>query len=134
MLKKYNINEIEKIIFEVKPWDIIFLHWDLAAWKTTLSKHIINNLLKINDEVKSPTYTYYNKYAENIYHFDLYRLKEYDEFFAIWWEDILDNNKNISIIEWPEVISKYYKPTIEIFLEKTDNEFERIIKINKSWI
>lgn len=134
MLKKYNINDIEKLIFEVVPWDIIFLYWDLAAWKTTLTKHIINNLLKINEEVKSPTYTYYNKYAENVYHFDLYRLKEYDEFFAIWAEDILDNDKNICIIEWPEIISKYYKPTIEIFLEKTDSDFERVIKINKSWI
>ncbi|MBT3728584.1 hypothetical protein HOF65_00670 [bacterium] len=39
----------------------------------------------------SPTYTYYNKY-NNIYHFDLYKLKSYDEFFAIGGEDILDNN------------------------------------------
>ncbi|MBT3726615.1 hypothetical protein HOG21_02715 [bacterium] len=30
----------------------------------------------------SPTYTYYNKYND-IYHFDLYRLKSYDEFFSI---------------------------------------------------
>jgi tRNA A37 threonylcarbamoyladenosine biosynthesis protein TsaE len=41
----------------------------------------------------------------------------------------LHNKENISIIEWPEIISKYYKPTIEIFLEKTDNENERIINI-----
>ncbi|MGB2111395.1 MAG: tRNA (adenosine(37)-N6)-threonylcarbamoyltransferase complex ATPase subunit type 1 TsaE [Patescibacteria group bacterium] len=27
----------------------------------------------MTDEVTSPTYTYYNKYAEN-YHFDLYRI------------------------------------------------------------
>ena len=49
-----------------------------------------------NWSITSPTYTYYNKYTLdnfiNIYHYDLYRLKDYDEFFAIWWEDILDNN------------------------------------------
>lgn len=129
MLKKYNLSDITKLELNISPWDIIFLHWDLAAWKTTLSKHLINNILQIKDDVKSPTYTYYNKYLDNIFHFDLYRLKNYDEFFSIWGEDILDNKENISIIEWPEIISKYYKPTIEIFLEKTDNEFERIIKI-----
>jgi tRNA A37 threonylcarbamoyladenosine biosynthesis protein TsaE len=42
---------------------------------------------------------------------------------------VLDNENNISIIEWPDLLKNYYKPTIEIFLEKTDNEFERNIDI-----
>lgn len=128
MLKKYNLDEIKNIKLNISTWDIIFLHWDLAAWKTTLSKHIINDLLWVKEEVKSPTYVYYNNYS-NIFHFDLYRIKDYDEFFAIGWEDILDNSENISIIEWPEVLKKYYKPTIEIFLKKTSNDLEREIEI-----
>ena len=58
---------------------------DLWVWKTTISKYILNNLLWIKEEITSPTYTYYNKYWNN-YHFDLYRLENYDEFFAIGWE------------------------------------------------
>lgn len=129
MFKRYNLDEINTINFVLKPWDIVFLNGDLASWKTTLSKHIINNILKVNKDVISPTYTYYNKYADNIYHFDLYRLKNYDEFFAIWGEEILDNPENICIIEWPELIKKYYSPTLEIYLNKTENEFERDIEI-----
>lgn len=131
MLKKYVLDKISEIKLDIKPWDIIFLHWDLASWKTTLSKHIINNLLWIKSDVISPTYTYYNKYGNNIYHFDLYRLNNYDEFFAIGWEEILDNPENISIIEWPEIIKSNFKPTIQIYIRKTENELEREIEIIK---
>ncbi|MDP5039017.1 MAG: tRNA (adenosine(37)-N6)-threonylcarbamoyltransferase complex ATPase subunit type 1 TsaE, partial [Candidatus Gracilibacteria bacterium] len=107
------------------------LYGDLAAGKTTLSKHIINNLLGEKSDVISPTYTYYNKYGENIYHFDLYRLTNYDEFFAIGGEDIIDDENNISIIEWPDLIKNYIKPTYEIYLDKTQYLNKREIEIIK---
>jgi tRNA threonylcarbamoyladenosine biosynthesis protein TsaE len=66
------------------------LKGDLGAGKTTLSKHILQNILGITDDITSPTYTYYNRYGDN-YHFDLYRISKYDEFFAIGGEDVLDN-------------------------------------------
>ena len=128
MKNKYLLNEIATIKFSLSKPKIIFLKWDLWSWKTTLSKHILNNLLWINEDITSPTYTYYNKYWNN-YHFDLYRLKNYDEFFAIWAEEILDNNSWIILIEWPDIIEKYYTPDIIISILKTDNENERIINI-----
>lgn len=130
MKKKFFLEDISKLDFEIKKPSIIFLRWDLWAWKTTLSKYIFKNILKIENEITSPTYTYYNKYGEN-YHFDLYRLQNYDEFFAIWGEEVLDNNSWVILIEWPDLIEKYYKPDIEIFLKKTENEFEREIEIKK---
>ena len=128
MIHKYSINNIKDLKIDLKKPSIVFLNWDLWAWKTTLSKHILNNLLSINEDITSPTYTYYNKYWEN-YHFDLYRLKDYDEFFAIWWEDILDNNNWIILIEWPDLINKYYKPDVIINLKKTEIDDEREIEI-----
>lgn len=141
MFKKYFLNNIKNISIQIKPWDIVFLYWDLASGKTTLSKHIINNILWVKKEIISPTYTYYNKYeipnpnpllpgeVAYCYHFDLYRLSNYDEFFAIGWEEILENPNNISIIEWPEILKNYFKPTVEIHLRKTENELEREIEI-----
>ena len=131
MIKKYDIDNIKDLEIDIQKPMIIFLKGDLWAWKTTLSKHILNNLLSIKEDVISPTYTYYNKYGEN-YHFDLYRLEKYDEFFAIWWEDILDNNSWIILIEWPEIIEKYYKADMIITLHKTQNENEREIEIIKN--
>lgn len=124
----YKLDEIKNINVLIKKGNIIFLNWDMRAWKTTLSKHIINDILWISEDVRSPTYTYYNKYGNNIYHFDLYRLKNYDEFFAIGWEEILDNPENICIIEWPDILRNYFLPDIEINLEKV-SENERFIEI-----
>nr|MDD3720311.1 tRNA (adenosine(37)-N6)-threonylcarbamoyltransferase complex ATPase subunit type 1 TsaE [Candidatus Gracilibacteria bacterium] len=132
MVKKYFIDDIKKIDITIEIPSIIFLYGDLGAGKTTIAKHIVNDLLGFKGDITSPTYTYYNKYKirnNNIYHFDLYRLKNYDEFFAIGGEEILDNNDGIIIIEWPEVIEKYYKPDISIKLKKTKNEDEREITI-----
>lgn len=125
---KYRLSEINDIKLDIKAPCVIFLRGDLAAWKTTLSKNILKNILWVQSEITSPTYTYYNKYGEN-YHFDLYRMKDYDEFFAIGWEDILDNNLWIILIEWPENIQKYYKPDIDILLEKTEEADTRKITI-----
>jgi tRNA threonylcarbamoyladenosine biosynthesis protein TsaE len=129
MKKKYSIENIQSIKIDIIKPSIIFIKGDLWAWKTTLTKHIISNILGKSYNIISPTYTYYNKY-EDIFHFDLFRLKTYDEFFAIWGEDILDNNEWIIIIEWPELLEKYYSPDIEIVLNKTEKEDERIIMIN----
>ncbi len=128
MKKKYSIDELKNLDFDIKKPCIIFLKWDLWAWKTTISKHILNNLLWINESITSPTYTYYNKYSEN-YHFDLYRINNYDEFFAIGWEDIFDNNSWVILVEWPDYIEKYYKPDLLINISKTEKNDERELEI-----
>lgn len=128
MLHKYSLDNINSLIININKPSLIFLKWDLWVWKTTISKYILNDLLGIDKIITSPTYTYYNKYQDN-FHFDLYRLDNYEHFFAIWGEEILDNNTWVILIEWPEIIEKFYKPDIEIILEKTDKENERLIKI-----
>lgn len=129
MTKKYNLNEIKELNIKISKPCIIFLKWDLWAWKTTLSKHIINNLLGLDENITSPTYVYYNKYNNDIFHFDLYRLSSYDEFISIGWEEVLDNNSGVIIIEWPELIQDYYKADIIIELIKTDKDDEREVNI-----
>lgn len=137
MKKIYKLNELINLAIDIKTPSIIFLYGDLWAWKTTISKHIINNLLWFPWNVKSPTYTYYNEYVgqtwiykwKKINHFDLYRLKNYDEFFAIWGEEILDNNEWIVLVEWPEILEGYYNPDMVIKMKKTDNEDEREIEV-----
>lgn len=135
MIQKYSLNNIKELKFDLKSTFIIFLKGDLWAWKTTISKHIIKNILWVKKEVTSPTYVYYNKYTWNlnwkkidIFHFDLYRLKNYDEFFAIGWEDIFDNNEWIIIVEWPELLEKYYKADLVINIEKGEKDDERVLQ------
>jgi tRNA threonylcarbamoyladenosine biosynthesis protein TsaE len=114
--------------FSISPACIIFLYWDLWAGKTTLSKEIISRYTLHNYVVTSPTYVYDNRYEE-IYHFDLYRMRDYDEFVSIGWEEILDNNTGIVIIEWPEMLEQFYIPDIIIRLDRTEIEGIRKIEI-----
>ncbi|NVP17573.1 tRNA (adenosine(37)-N6)-threonylcarbamoyltransferase complex ATPase subunit type 1 TsaE [Candidatus Gracilibacteria bacterium] len=128
MIKKYTIDNINSLKIDIKTPCVIFLNGDLGAGKTTISKYILNNLLGIEEVINSPTYTYYNIYGKN-YHFDLYRLSNYDEFFAIGGEDIMDNNSGVILIEWPDLISPYYKADIVINIKKTEIDNEREIEI-----
>ena len=125
---KYHLEDVPNIKLTLKKWSIVFLEGDLWAWKTTFVQNILKNHFWITDSVTSPTYTYYNKYENDIYHFDLYRLEKYDEFFAIGWEEVLDSWATC-FIEWPGILRKYYTPDIEIHFKKCDDEMSRDISI-----
>lgn len=128
MTKNYSLSMLSDLEIHIKKPSIIFLYGDLGAGKTTLSQEIIHRCIPDLEGITSPTYVYYNKY-QDIYHFDLYRLKDYDEFISIGGEEILDNNEWIILIEWPELIEKYYDADIKIYLEKDLNDTQRSIRI-----
>lgn len=131
MSQKYSLKEIADLKIDISKPCIIFLYGDLGVGKTTLSQSIIENNTHETHEVTSPTYVYYNKY-ENIYHFDLYRCRDYDEFVSIWGEEILDDNDGIVLIEWPEILEWIYKPDITIYLQNTSINKEREITLQYS--
>ena len=84
--------------------DIIILSGDLGSGKTKFTEGILS-YFELESEISSPTFTIVNEYSKdetNIYHFDVYRLEDIDEFFAIGGEEYFD--KGICIIEWGELI------------------------------
>ncbi len=126
--RKYVIKEefsLEDCLFSLLPWDRVFFYGDLGAGKSTFIRHLLR---KYYDEsslvVRSPTYTYYEKYMRDnfpiVYHCDLYRVDNYDGFVSIGGEEILDDNSNILLIEWPELLEWRVKPTkiVKIKLNK----------------
>ena len=84
--------------------DIIVLSGDLGSGKTKFTEGVLD-FFGLADEISSPTFTIVNEHhanAKNIYHFDVYRLADIDEFYAIGGEEYFSNG--ISIIEWGEII------------------------------
>ena len=125
------INLGKKIAGQLKKGDIIILSGDLSSGKTKLTEGVLT-YFNLQEEISSPTFTIVNEYdTENlkIYHFDLYRLADIDEFFAIGGEEYFE--KGASIIEWGELLEDYL-PDKYLKLEfSRDSNFEnrRIINI-----
>lgn len=121
----------KKIASQLKKGDIIILLGDLGSGKTKLTEGILS-YFGLQNEISSPTFTIVNEYdTENlkIFHFDLYRLADIDEFFAIGGEEYFE--KGASIIEWGEMLEGYIpKKYLKLeFSRDNVNENKRIIKI-----
>jgi len=68
----------------------------MGAGKTTF---VAKELKKY--PVTSPTFSIINQYAPNIFHADLYRIKNVSELYNTDFFDILYDDKNTFYIEWP---------------------------------
>lgn len=118
---KITLETLPDFLFDLNPGDRIFLIGNLGAGKTTFAQALIRKFLK-NPEasITSPTYTYYQTYPNNLYHFDLYRVEHPDDIIRIGAEEIFDNPESICIIEWPEILRESVTPTHIIRLSETE--------------
>lgn len=109
--------------------EVIAYFGGLGAGKTTLTRAIVNNL-ESKDEASSPTFAIVNEYRAKfpIYHFDMYRVKSWDDLYSTGFFDYLD--RGVILIEWSENIENALpENTVTINIERGDNEFDRIFTI-----
>ena len=116
----------------VNPGDIICLTGDLGTGKTHISKGIALGL-GIKEHITSPTFNIVNEYSSGrlgLNHFDVYRINDPDEIFAIGFDDYIFSDR-VSLIEWANYIedlipSEYLYINIKKIPEKGEN-FRKII-------
>lgn len=87
------------------PGDIICLTGDLGTGKTHISKGFAKGL-GIEDHITSPTFNIVNEYHSGrltLYHFDVYRVNDPDEIYAIGFDEYIFSD-GVSLIEWANYI------------------------------
>jgi tRNA threonylcarbamoyladenosine biosynthesis protein TsaE len=92
----------------LRDGDVLLLHGDLGAGKTTLAKGIAE-ALGIDAVVSSPSFSLVNEYdtglsapVTRLYHLDLYRLQGEDDLASIGFDDLASPANGATIVEWPE--------------------------------
>lgn len=101
----------------------IWLQGNLGAGKTTLARGLLAGMGHVG-KVKSPTYTLVEPYVISglyLYHFDLYRFVDPEEWDAAGFRDYF-NAQSVCLVEWPEKAADLIPcPDVEISLIPSGN-------------
>lgn len=107
---------------------VIAFFGNLGAGKTFFIKGICRALEKDPIIVTSPTFTYLNIYEAifPVYHFDLYRLENAEQFLKMGFDEYLQSD-GICLIEWAEKIENLLpSDVIKIKLEHVAEDERKI--------
>lgn len=115
------INFAEKFAENLQLGNIVVLTGELGCGKTKFVQGVLKHF-GLEKEISSPTFTIVNEYIGkdiNIYHFDVYRLADSDEFYAMGGDEYFSSG--ICLIEWGEMIEDILpKPYTQITFRKSN--------------
>jgi tRNA threonylcarbamoyladenosine biosynthesis protein TsaE len=107
---RYLTTSVEKTVWlgqqlgaELTDGDVVALIGDLGGGKTWFTKGLAIGLEIGADHIVSPTFTLVNEYdgRHQLFHIDLYRLKDETEIMALDLEGYL-SGKGVVVIEWAD--------------------------------
>ena len=129
----YTYNTIHNFAKKITPllkYKLVFLEGELGSGKTTLIKQFCKEL-GFKNQVTSPTFPLLNIYKnneKNIYHADLYRLKNIDEINELGFYEVMESN-NWFFVEWPELLYSVIDfPYTKIKIKNVD-DISRIVTL-----
>ena len=118
---------------------IVALEGDLGGGKTTFAQGLARGL-RLKDSITSPSFVLIKKYQlkeknciiENLYHIDCYRLNKSWQLQELGLEEIINDPKNLVVIEWAERVEEILpKDKTVIKFEWVDENKRKITFNNK---
>ncbi|MDO4549549.1 MAG: tRNA (adenosine(37)-N6)-threonylcarbamoyltransferase complex ATPase subunit type 1 TsaE [Clostridia bacterium] len=90
-----------KLAQALVPGDVVLLYGEIGMGKSVMARAAAR-ALGVRCAMPSPTFTLMQPYQGDVrvYHLDLYRLSDADEYFAAGLDEYVGSN-GISFIEWP---------------------------------
>lgn len=109
--------------------DSVLLYGDLGTGKSVMARGIAS-ALGVTDVMASPTFTIMQPYAGKlpVYHFDLYRIEDPDEFYEAGLNDFLFSD-GVSLVEWPEQADLPELKGVAVRIERTEDFDKRKIEL-----
>ena len=104
---------------------VLALVGELGSGKTTFTQGFAK-ALDIKEQITSPTFVILKRF-KNLIHIDAYRIDDPKEILDLGWEEMLDNSKNIILIEWAEKIKKILPKSYYLIKFEHKSESERTI-------
>jgi tRNA threonylcarbamoyladenosine biosynthesis protein TsaE len=92
----------------LQPHDLIALEGELGAGKTQFVRGLVKALGGEGRAVSSPTFVLLNVYQTPrfaVYHLDAYRVGGAEDFSAIGFSELLEQN-GIVVVEWPSKVKE----------------------------
>lgn len=131
----------EEFVKTLKNGKIIALYGNLGAGKTTFVQGLAKGL-GIEKRITSPTFIIVKRYQlrdkiydsrfKNLYHIDLYRIEGQVNVEELGFDEIIQDQKNIIIIEWAEKMENQLpEERINIYFKHLEGD-KREIKIEES--
>ena len=114
--------------------DAVLLHGDLGTGKSVFARGVAR-ALGVTGAMPSPTFTLLIPYEgkKKLYHFDLYRLNEPEEFYAAGLDEFIGGD-GIALIEWPEMAEIDPEPALHVTIARGNDEQQRIITLDNRGI
>ena len=131
-----SVADTERIAAELaarlRGGDVLALHGDMGAGKTQFTRGLVRAFGGDTALVSSPTYVLLHVYPTaslTVYHLDAYRVHGSEDFDAIGFDELLEQN-GVVVVEWPSRVAERLPACrVDVTIETTD-EATRTIRID----
>lgn len=116
------------------PGDTLLLEGDLGAGKSVVARGVAR-ALGVAGAMPSPTFTLMIPYegTEKVYHFDLYRLADPDEFWAAGLDEFVGGD-GVAVIEWPQMADLSPERSIRLRIARGAGDDDRVLELENAGV
>ena len=115
--------------------DTVLLEGDLGAGKSVFARGIARGM-GVEGPMPSPTFTLmipYEASGRKLYHFDLYRIADPDEFYAAGLDEFVGGD-GVAVVEWPGMAELDCAPAMRVWLRRGDGDSLRRVRIENDGV
>lgn len=129
-----NVSNLILALPKLEHARVFGLRGNLGVGKTTFMKGLAKGF-NVKKNITSPTFVILqrfklkNKFYKNLFHIDAYRLSSFSNIHLLEIDKIIEDNKNIVFIEWPQNIKSKNLKLCGFISLRHKKEMERNISI-----